>query len=123
MVLSLSDGTMRELFVQSGEHKFARPEYEYDMDDLELFISYLQLSLSWDIPDTEIPAEWLNMMATMLPSYLLGEWQHQAQLPNFLDRPIEEGTYITDVWSIVTPDIGKADNSDWLWLANRIINS
>ena len=57
MTLELSDGTTRELCVEAGEHKFARFEYGYDMDDLELFISYLQLSLSWDIPDTEIPAE------------------------------------------------------------------
>lgn len=122
IVFTLSDGTMRELNVQAGEHRIARPEYEYNTDDFELFISYLRNSMIGNISAMDLTDVGICVIADMLPAYLIGQWL-QHPLPNgFLDRNIGEDVYITDIWSITTPNVCEVnENPDWLWLTNQVL--
>lgn len=125
MRLVLSDGSMRELHVESGEYKIARPEWDYDMDDFELFLSYIRNAFIGNISKIEamLSDEGIQIIADMLEAYLLGQWVvYPESVEPFLDRKIGEGVRIINIWSITTPDIDKPEeNADWLWLTNQLL--
>ena len=103
---------------------FGKKPFGFFPSDLELFMIYLtELEIIGKEPYNFTERE-SQLVANMLPKYLIGEWA-QNPLPNFfLDEPIKEGYFIEDIWDLMVSDgQNKIEGDDvWKWLANIVTN-
>lgn len=129
MMLALDDATMREIQLSSNSYEIAsnnirKKPFGFFPSDLELFMIYLTELEIIDDEHYNFTERESQLVANMLPKYLIGEWA-QNPLPDvFLDEPIKVGYFIEDIWDLKISDGQNQieDDDVWKWLANIITN-
>lgn len=131
VILELSDGTSREMYLTSNSYHLAnttRATDEYPESDLNYFLHYILSSLDYQY---DLDEKQIQHMAYVLPDILLGKWLRGFLPQDFLDQKIAYGTYVKRIAHIETSERYDVSNPDdpmysyvpdltsWMWIVHK----